>query len=141
MRELCADHNTFAILICCAPDDGLQRDKAIKRQEGFFGRVVLPYRLCHAGQGCGGTLPVDCGGTVSFSGIGVFRESVSKGYQSCVATQMHLVLAQYSRHPGSTSGIPNITAQVRKSIALALKEAHKQKNSVVVISSSMASSQ
>jgi hypothetical protein len=54
---------------------------------------------------------------------------------------MHLVIAQYSRPTGGTSEISNIGAQLRKSIALALKEARKQKNSVVVISSSMASSQ
>ena len=73
VQELCADHNTFATLICCAPDDGLQRDKAVKGQEGFLEELF--YRtdlICHAGHGCGGTLPVDCGATVSFSGIGVF---------------------------------------------------------------------
>ena len=120
--------------MCCAPDDGLQRDKAVKGQEGFLEELF--YRtdlICHAGQGCGGTLPVDCGGTVSFSGIGIFREGVSKGYQSCDTTQVQLVLAQYTRHPGGTLNMSNIGAQLRKSIALALREARKQKNPVVVI--------
>ena len=73
VQEVCAGHNTSATLICCIPDDGLQRDKAIKGQGGFVEELF--YRtdlICHAGQGCGGTLPVDCGGTVSFSGIGIF---------------------------------------------------------------------
>ena len=54
---------------------------------------------------------------------------------------MHLVLAQFSRHQGGTSLISDIKQQVRKSIALALKEAHKQNSSVVVLSSSTLSSQ
>ena len=80
-------------------------------------------------------------GTVSLSGVSIFREGVSKGYQQCDATQMHLVFAQYSHSPGGTHEVSNIGAQLRKSIALALREARKQKNSVVVISSNLASSQ
>jgi hypothetical protein len=54
---------------------------------------------------------------------------------------MHLVLAQYSHSPGGTHEVSNIGAQFCKSIALALMEARKQKNSVVVISSNIASAQ
>ena len=113
VQELCAGHNTSATLICCAPDDGLQREKAIKGQEGFLEELFYRTDLvCHAGQGCGGTLPVECGETVSFSGIGIFREGVSKGYQSCDTTQIQLVLAQDTRHPGGTLKVVDIGAQL-----------------------------
>jgi len=141
VQEVCSGHNTSASLICCAPDDGLQRDKAIKGQEGFLEELFYRTDLIrHAGQGCGGTLPFDCGGTVSFPGVGIFREGVSKGYQSCDTTQVHLVLAQHTRHSGGTSKISDVDAQLRKSIALALREARKQKDSVVVISSHVTAS-
>ena len=78
---------------------------------------------------------------MSLSGIGIFRDGVSKGYQPCDATQMHLVLAQYSHSSGGTLEASSIGAQLRKSIALALRETHKQKNSAVVISSNLASAQ
>jgi len=54
---------------------------------------------------------------------------------------MHLVLAQYTRHPGGPLEVVNIDAQLRKSIALALKDARRQKKSMVVISSNIPSSQ
>jgi hypothetical protein len=41
---------------------------------------------------------------------------------------MHLVLAQFSRPPGGRSSMSTIKQQVRKSMALALTEAHRQKN-------------
>jgi hypothetical protein len=141
-HDLCATHNSFATLICCVLDDGLQRDNALKGREGFveefFYRTDL---VCHAGQGCGGTLPLDCGGTISFSGIGIFRENISKGYQQCDTMQMHLVFAQLSKPQGSTIESSVIGHQVRKSIAIALKGAHQQKNQVVVLLGSIMSSQ
>jgi hypothetical protein len=54
---------------------------------------------------------------------------------------MHVVLAQCSHFSGGTREVANIGAQLRKSIALALREARKQKNSVIVISSNLTSAQ
>ena len=136
-NDLCETHVSFVTLICCVPEDGLQRDNALKGQEGFMEEFFYRTDLvCHAGQGRGGTLPLDCGGTISFSGIGIFRGNLAKGYQQCDATQMHSVFAQFSGSQGSKEKSPAIGQQVRQSLALALKEAHQQKNQVVVISGS-----
>jgi hypothetical protein len=142
VQELRANYNTSAALICCAPDDGLPREKVASGQDGFLEELF--YRtdlMCHAGQGCGGTLPIGYGGTVSLSGVSIFREGVSKGYQQCEAMQMHLVLAQHSHSSGGTHEVSNIGAQLRKSIAFALREARKEKNSAVVISGNLTSAQ
>ena len=66
---------------------------------------------------------------------------MSKGYQQCEATQMHLVVAQHSLSSGGTQEASNTSAQLRKSIALALRAAHKEKNSALVISGSCISAQ
>jgi len=142
VQELRANHNTSAALICCAPDDGLPREKVASGLDGFLEELF--YRtdlMCHAGQGCGGALPIGYVGTVSLSGVSIFREGVSKGYQQCEALQMHLVLAQHSPSSGGTYEASNIGAQLRKSIALALREARKEKNSAVVISGNLTSAQ
>ena len=53
---------------------------------------------------------------------------------------MHLVFAQFSIPQGGAGEASTIKQQVHKSIALALK-AHRQKNQVIVLSSSIMSSQ
>ena len=67
VQEICSSHDTSASLICCAPDDGLQRDRAIRGMEGFL--EELYYRtdiICHAGQGCGGNSLLKTGGPSHF---------------------------------------------------------------------------
>ena len=78
---------------------------------------------------------------MSFPGVSIFREGVSKGYQQCGVAQMHLVLAQHSSSSGGTQETSSIDVQLRKSIALALRAVHKEKNSALVISGSCISAQ
>jgi len=111
VQELSASFDASMAFVCCAPDSGLPRDKAASGQNGFleelFCRTDLAY---HAGHGCGGTLTNRCGRALSFPGVSIFREGVSKGYQQCGVAQMHLVLAQHwghRRHRASTFNCAN----------------------------------
>ena len=96
-HDLYETHGSFVTLICCASEDGLQRDNVLMGQEGFqeefFYRTDL---VCHARHGCGGTLPSDHGRVVACSGIGIFRRNSAKGYIQCETAQTHFVLAQVS---------------------------------------------
>ena len=78
---------------------------------------------------------------VSFAGIGIFRKYHAKGYRQCETAQTHLVLAQVSDIQRGKDAVPTVGQQVQKSIALALRETHQQKNQAVVISGSVMSSQ
>ena len=125
VQELTASHDASLAFVCCAPDSGHPRDKASSGQNGFLEELFYRTDLaCHAGHGCGGTLSGSCGGTLSFPGVSIFREGVSKGYQQCEVAQMHLVLAQHSFQSGGTQEAAKIKEQLRKSIALALRAAH-----------------
>jgi len=142
VQELSASFDASMAFVCCAPDSGLPRDKAASGQNGFLEELFYRTDLaCHAGHGCGGTLADRCGGALSFPGVSIFREGVSKGYQQCGVAQMHLVLAQHSSSSGGTQETSSIDVQLRKSIALALRTAHKGKNSALVISGSCMSAQ
>ena len=141
-QEVTTSHNTSLAFVCCAPDEGLPRDRASNGQHGFLEELFYRTDLaCHAGHGCGGTHSEGCGGTLSFPGISIFREGVSKGYQQFEVAQMHLVLAQHSVQSGGIQEASEIKEQLRKSIALSLKAAHKEKDTALVISGSCLSAQ
>ena len=120
----------------------VSRETASNGQHGFLEELFYRTDLaCHAGHGCGGTLSEGCGGTLSFPGISIFRERVSKRYLQCEVAQMHLVLAQHSVQSGGIQEASEIKEQLRKSIALSLKAAHKEKDTALVISGSCLSAQ
>ena len=107
VQELAASYDASMAFVCCAPDNGLPRNKALSGQSGFLEELFYRTDLaCHAGHGCGGTLSDRCGGTLSFPGVSIFREGVSKGYKLRDVAHMHLVLAQHSfSSRGGTGGI------------------------------------
>ena len=71
-----------------------------------------------------------------------FSEEISrKDIGSATPPKLNLVFAKFSESVGEKKESSILKQQVRQSVTMALKEAHQQKNQVIVISGSVVSSQ